>query len=195
MTSFNKKKPAPLPADQVSVLANRLNTHFTAVGQNVAAAGAARQADTPPLSPRPPRVCSAAFRVKPATIPELSQALGRMGACKACGNDGITLPMLRQAFPVVGPHLPHVVNASIMSGIVPPDWKLATVFPLHKSGCETDPNNYRPISILPTVAKLTECVVRVQLMKYLSDHHVLCEQQHGFRPGHSTETAMLDAVM
>ena len=112
-----------------------------------------------------------------------------------CGDDGITVSMLRDTFPVVGPHLLHVVNASIVSGIVPLDWKLAFVSPLHKSGSKTDPNNYRPISILPTVAKLAERVVCDQLMGYLSDHSVLCEQQHGFRPGHSTETAMLDAVM
>ena len=119
-----------------------------------------------------------------------------MSASKASGEDGIiTTAMLRQTFSVVGPHLLHVVNASIVSGTVPPDWKLAVVTPLHKSGSKTDPNNYRPISILPTVAKLTERVICDQLMKYLSDHSVLCEQQHGFRPGHSTETALLDAVV
>ena len=53
MISSNKKKPAPFPADQVSALAKRLNKNFAAVGQSVAAA--ARQADTPPVSPRPDR--------------------------------------------------------------------------------------------------------------------------------------------
>ena len=42
---------------------------------------------------------------------------------------------------------------------------------------------------------MTERVVCDQLTKYLYDHSILCEEQHGFRPGHSTETAMLDTVM
>ena len=33
-----------------------------------------------------------------------------------------------------------------------------------------------------------------QLVTYLLDNNVLCPQQHGFRPGHSTEHAILDAV-
>ena len=190
-----KSKQVPPSTEQVSELADRLNAHFSTVGQTVAAAAAAQQTGAPPLSPRPPRVCSAAFRVTPATLPELSQALRNMSNSKASGEDGITLSMLRQTFPVIGPHLLHVINASIVSGTVPSEWKLAIITPLHKSGCRSDPNNYRPISILPTVAKLAERVVCNQLIKYLSDNFVLCEQQHGFRPGHSTETAMLDSVM
>ena len=33
-----------------------------------------------------------------------------------------------------------------------------------------------------------------QLMSYLVQHHILCPQQYGFRPGLSTEAALLDAV-
>ena len=44
------------------------------------------------------------------------------------------------------------------------------------------------------VAKLCERVVCTQLMTYVSRHHILCPQQYGFRPGLSTEAALLDAV-
>ena len=37
-------------------------------------------------------------------------------------------------------------------------------------------------------------MVRNQLMSYLNEHHIICAEQHGFRPGHSTESAMLCAV-
>ena len=80
------------------------------------------------------------------------------------------------------------------SGTLPGAWKVAKVLPLHKAGSVVDPNNYRPISILPTVAKLTERVICNQLMSYLQHHCILSEEQHGFRPGHCTESAMLDAV-
>ena len=50
------------------------------------------------------------------------------------------------------------------------------------------------VSIFPTVAKITERIICEQLVTYLVNHHILCSEQHGFRPGHSTESAMLDAI-
>ena len=105
----------------------------------------------------------------------------------------ITMEMLRMTFPVVGPHLLKLINASIVRCELPRAWKVAAVVPLHKKGDRNDPNNYRPISVLPVVSKLCERIVCTQLM-YLSDHHLLCPQQYGFRPGLSTEAALLDAV-
>ena len=88
----------------------------------------------------------------------------------------------------------HVVNSSLVSGNVPGLWKTASVTPLFKGGNQDDPNNFRPISILSVVGKLCERIVANQLVAYLSECNVLCPNQHGFRPGHSTESAMLYAV-
>ena len=66
--------------------------------------------------------------------------------------------------------------------------------PLYKNGDAKEPSNYRPISVLPVVSKLCERIVCTQLMSYLSEHHLLCPQQYGFRPGLSTEATLLDAV-
>ena len=55
-------------------------------------------------------------------------------------------------------------------------------------------SNYRPVSILPVVAKLVESVVCIQLLQYLLSHSILTDLQHGFRPVRKTESAMLDAV-
>ena len=73
-------------------------------------------------------------------------------------------------------------------------WKTASVTPLFKGGTQDDPNNFRPISILSVVGKLCERIVANQLVAYLCEYHVLCPEQHGFRPGHSTESAMLYTV-
>ena len=146
------------------------------------------------LHPRPPRVCSGAFSPQPATLPELSAALQRMGASKASGNDGITISMIRMTFSVVGPHILHVVNSCITRCELPPAWRAATVVPLHKGGDVQDPSNYRPISILPVVSKLCERVVCSQLMNCLLSHNILCSEQYGFRPGLSTEAALLHTV-
>ena len=118
-----------------------------------------------------------------------------MGTSRACGPDGITIEMLKMTFAVVGPHLLHIINSCIRGCDMPAEWKAATVTPLYKKGDRSDPSNYRPISIIPVVAKLCERVICTQLMTYLTSHCILCPQQYGFRPGLSTEAAMLDAVV
>ena len=191
------KKPAPRLRNPAAARSagwfNRLNQHFTTVGSAVADSLAA--ADTgEKLSPRPPRVCSGAFSPRPATLPELSAALQRMGRSKTCGGDGITIDMLRMTFSVVGPHILNVVNSSIVRCELPPAWQTAEVIPVHKGGDMHEPSNYRPISILSVVSKLCERVVCAQLTDYLVSHNILCSQQYGFRPGLSTEAALLDTV-
>ena len=172
---------------------DRLNQHFATIGSTVADSLAASDTGET-LHPRPPRVSSGAFTPRPATLPELSAALQRMGTSKASGADGITIGMIRTTFSVVGPHILHVVNSCITRCELPTSWRAASVVPLHKGGNVHDPSNYRPISILPVLSKLCERVVCSQLMAYLLSHNLLCSEQYGFRPGLSTEAALLDTV-
>ena len=62
--------------------------------------------------------------------------------------------MLKIAAGVLAPSLEFLFNQSLSSGIVPAEWKLASVTPIFKKGKRQDVNNYRPISIIPAVATL-----------------------------------------
>ena len=182
-------------AEQLSsAQADDFNRHFATVCSRIAAELAA--SDSPsPLPPRPPpRVTTASMRLQPATLPELSHALRQLSSSKAVGHDGVPLHAVRQCFPVIGPHLLHLINTSIRSSVFPSSWKLAHVVPLHKSGSRDEAANYRPISILPVLSKVCEKVVCTQLTSYLSSSHVLSSSQYAYRQGHSTEDALIDAV-
>ncbi len=54
--------------------------------------------------------------------------------------------------------------------------------------------NYRPVSLLPFVAKTLERVVFNQLSLFLSQYNKLDAKQSDFRSGHSTETALLSVT-
>jgi hypothetical protein len=97
--------------------------------------------------------------------------------------------MLKDVAHEIAVPIAYIINLSLRSGRVPNDWKIAEVIPLHKSGCKDDPNNYRPISILPVLSKILEKAVHKQLMAYLEQNDLLSENQFGYRKNRSTEIA------
>ena len=87
--------------------------------------------------------------------------------------DKIPCKLLKIAADIVAPSLTSILNQSISVGIFPIDWKLARVSPVFKKGKKSDLNNYRPISVIPIVAKIFEQIIYNQLYKYLNDNSLL----------------------
>ena len=86
--------------------------------------------------------------------------------------------------------LTYIYNLCINSGTFPSDLKIAKVIPLPKTKDLSDPNNYRPISILSIISKPLEKHIHSHLYKYLEELNLLHPLQSGFRPGHSCHTAL-----
>ena len=108
--------------------------------------------------------------------------------------DEIPLFILRQATPCFIEPLTHIVNLSLKIGVIPSTCKKARVTPLHKAGDKNDPNNYRPISILPFIGKIIEYFVSQQLTDYMEDNRLFTRHQFGFRKNHSTNYLMFDLL-
>ena len=68
------------------------------------------------------------------------------------------------------------------------------VIPIFKNDDAHLLNNYRPISLLPTISKVYEKVVQEQLTEFLNVNKLLYNSQCGFRKAHSTETATLERI-
>ena len=73
----------------------------------------------------------------------------------------------------------------------PDQLKLVKVFPVYKSGSKSDPNSYRPISILPTIFEIFEKHINKYLTAYLNKHSLIYKTQSGFHPKHSCQTALV----
>ena len=80
------------------------------------------------------------------------------------------------------------------TGIFPSQLKLSRVKPLFKSGDQSRFSNYRPISLLQSLSNIFERVIFDQLLGYFTNNKLLCIDQFGFRPSHSTELAALRLV-
>ena len=113
---------------------------------------------------------------------------------KATGLDGISAMLLKETCPEIVPFLTHIMNLSIRFGYFTDEWKISKVLPSYKEDIKSDPNNYRPVSILPVVSKIIEKVIFKQLYEYLTQNNLLAGSQHGFRLMHSTLTALHEAT-
>ncbi len=85
---------------------------------------------------------------------------------------------------------------SLHTGTFPTAFKQARVSPLLKKPALNPAllENYRPVSLLPFIAKSLERVVFNQLSLFLAQNNILDNNQSGFRSGHSTETALLSVT-
>ena len=129
---------------------------------------------------------------KPLTVQKFFSLLSKLCKSKATGLDEISERLLREYADLVASSLCAIFNRSIISGIFPTEWKSTKVIPLFKQGEHSELNNYRPISIIPVVAKVFERIVYNQFYEYWTENNLISCNQSGFRSLHSTVTALLE---
>ena len=171
-------------------IAEAINEHFSNVAQVLAQ-------DIPVVDVNPESYLEPTDSLFSLQIPSVNTVfsfLSKIDEKKATGLDRIPSNLLKMAASIVAPSLTSIFSKSILTGIYPNDWKAAKVTPLFKKGLKSDPNNYRPISVIPVVSKVLEKIVYNQLYHYLDDNKLLLGCQSGFRSLHSTLTALLEAT-
>ena len=121
---------------------------------------------------------------------ELIRELTLKSPTKSCMLDPIPTSTTKQCLDDLVLFITFIVNASLSTGIVPPQFKQAIVTPfLKKPGLDTnDMKNFRPMSNLYFISKILEKVVLIQLKNHLSGNNLLEIFQSAYRQNHSTET-------
>ena len=113
---------------------------------------------------------------------------------KAHGVDGIPARLLKVAARELALPIATIFNYSLSTGTIPAEWKQARVTPIFKEGDKQDTSNYRPISVLPLCMKVFERIVHNQFHTHITTNNLLNPNQSGFRPKHSTTTALIDVT-
>ena len=98
--------------------------------------------------------------------------------------------ILKRVAHLIAPPLAMLFNQSISQGKFPSKLKLANVIPLYKKGAKSDPNNYRPISLLNVFSKIFEKIMKTKFMTFIKEQNILSPAQFGFQQNVSTEDAL-----
>ena len=128
----------------------------------------------------------------PTTEDEVRRLINKSPS-KSCALDPVPTWFLKEHLDCLLPSITNIVNLSMSTGIVPTKMKAALVTPLLKTpSLDKDVmKNFRPVSNLSFISKLTERVVLNRLVDHVSRNNLQEKFQYAYKPNHSTETALM----
>lgn len=97
-------------------------------------------------------------------------------------------------FEIIQP-LTYLINWTLKEKKFPECLKISKIIPVYKKGDRKCPSNYRPLSIVPIIAKIIEDSMKTQLVEHFSNNGLMNNCQYGFRIGCSTSMAVESLVV
>lgn len=164
-----------------------LNEHFATVVNS----------NNPNPNVAPPLSCETetGFSFELLSCESVERAISMINSKTASGHDGLQAFVLKQLASAISPNITVIFNSSLVHHIFPTDWKHANITAIYKNkGSKNDPANYRPISVIPILARIFEKLVATQLYNYCEMNRVIPDEQFGFRCKSSCETALISAT-
>lgn len=176
---------------------NIVNNYFANVGENLAAnilqnLNLTQDALVQKYTPENTQLNS--FMLLETDEIEVNKVVASLKSTSSSGWDGISSYLLKKCIGVLVTPITYLCNLCFSSGVFPKPLKESVVIPIFKSGDRDSITNYRPISLLPTLAKVLEKLINIRLVKYLEANNLLSHNQYGFRGRRSTSDA-IDTVV
>ena len=121
-TTINEIEFNSLTYESPREISGILNKHFSEIGPTLAA----KIADTPIKYTDCIKPTEATFILKQTTCAEIFSLINKLPLNKASGLDNISMRLLKEAAPIITSSLTFIINLSIVTGIVPDEWKHAS---------------------------------------------------------------------
>ena len=177
-----KHKVFTKPSDIVEIF----NKNFSTIGQKLGQCfGRNVDVDRFPLK------TETNFSLNPVSENFVRDQLRQLKPNKAIDLDKVSSRLLKDSAEVIAPVLTNVINCSFRNKSFPQSWKSAKVMALFKNSDADNCDNYRPISVLPTVSKIAERAAHIQLYNHSDSNGLLHVKQFGFHRKRSTSSALL----
>ena len=136
------------------------------------------------------------YKMPNITITEerVKEKLDFLNVNKSFGPDEIPSKVLKECSNELCKPLCTLFKESVKCGILPSDWKSATVTALFKKGDKRLPGNYRPVSLTCVICKVLESIITDEIVNFLDTHNLYSNCQFGFRKGRSCVSQLLEAL-
>ena len=102
---------------------------------------------------------SSSFFFRPVTPQEVKLEISSISNNKSYGLYSSPTELLKLSKDIIAPIISEIFNTSVKLGIYPSKLKMSKIIPIFKIDDETDPNNYRPISLLSNYNRIYEKIM------------------------------------
>lgn len=127
------------------------------------------------------------------TADEVAKLIKQLKLRKAPGNDNIQNEHMINGGETIIHSLVTLFNKIIAAQTIPDNWRGSIIIPLYKGSGKprTDPNSYRPISLISCMSKIFERLILDRINDYIRSQAIKfpCNEQQGFQKGLSCMTA------
>ena len=120
---------------------------------------------------------------------QVSKAIRSLNTGKAPDADGITIEHIKNAGILMTAAIAQIINAILVNKKIPERLKLGIVTPIWKKNDKKQPSNYRGITVISTVGKILEVILRDEMIPILKD------SQNRFQKGFTRGTSPLNAAL
>ena len=124
------------------------------------------------------------FQVKASHV---SRVLSSLDITKSIDDDNVSPRILKSCAPALCRPLSALFRIICYTAAFPNSWKTSRITTTYKKGARSDPTNYRPIAVLPTLSHGFERLLIIQLQCQILPH--IPTEQFGFLKGSSTSDA------
>ena len=129
------------------------------------------------------------FTFSISSIDEIVEIIRNLNKNKPTTFNNIPAKILIESRDICSPFISDIFNESIVNSNFPSSLKMADITPAHKKDETTNKDNYRPVSILPSISKIFERIMEYQICEYMNKH--LSTYLCGFRKGYSTQHCLM----
>ena len=171
-------------------IANALNDHYITIGHKTSTTIPHHLKQEEERSNQPEDNKQPKFTLQHVTTEQVTDYMKQINPNKANDIYKIQPAIIKHLTPYLAPLITPLFNQSIDENEYPDSLKYTKLIELYKSGDTTLPINYRPISLLPIIAKLLDTIINNQLMTYLLKNNLISPTQYAFRPHSNTNIAL-----
>ena len=132
------------------------------------------------------------FEVKQITLNKFKKIMSQIKPTPSSGIDTISTKTIKNILPPLIQPIHNLINSIIKSSKYPKILKKANIIPILKK--DKQPNNplsYIGVNLLPSLAKIVDKIINIQLIQHLVSNDLIIHQHNGGIRGKSTMSAVL----